>query len=220
MEKYWNSLRGIGLQFFAEAGGESAGGAESSGTDTGSGGDASGDAGGGDSAEKTFTQAEVNKMLAREKRQGRSSALADLGLDPADKDAVTKAKAILDSQKSDAEKAAEQLRAAGTKQAEAEARAEAAERKLAALAAGCRADMVEEVAALAAAKVTKDTDFEAALEALKKKMPSLFGAEDGDQGTGGGQGHRRGQSKDQPGSLGKRLAEKSRSSIKNPYFSN
>lgn len=214
-----SKLKGIGLQFFAEGGGDS-------GTEGGTGGDSnSGGAGGtggdGGNQTKTFTQEEVSRMLANEKRQGRQAALKALGLDPNDKDAEKKAKAILDGQKTQAERDSEALKTAQTAQADAEAKATAAEHKLAALTSGCKREFVEEVVALASAKVNDSTDFDAALKAVKEKCPTFFeGDGGGDPGTGGGQGHRRQKQGEKPGARGAALAQSVISSnpTKNPYF--
>lgn len=214
-----SKLMGIGLQFFAEGGGDP--GAEGAG---GTDGNPEGGAGGGTGGEggnqtKTFTQEEVNRMLANEKRQGRQAALKALGLDPNDKDAEKKAKAILDGQKTQAERDSEALKTAQTAQADAEAKATAAEHKLAALTSGCKREFVEEVVALASAKVNDSTDFDAALKAVKEKCPTFF-EDEGDSGTGGGQGHRRQKQGTKPGSRGAALAQSMISSnpAKNPYF--
>lgn len=218
-----SKLKGIGLQFFADGGDPGAGG--DGGNPEGGAGDTGGSGGGtggeGGTQTKTFTQEEVNRMLANEKRQGRQAALKALGLDPNDKDAEKKAKAILDTQKTQAEKDAEALTTEKNARAEAEAKALAAERKLAVLTTGCKAEFVEEVFALASAKVNDSTDFEAALKAVKEKCPAFFeGDGGGDPGTGGGQGHRRQKQGEKPGARGAALAQSVISSnpAKNPYF--
>lgn len=170
-------------------------------------------------AGKTFTQEEVNRMLANEKRQGRQAALKALGLDPADKDAEKKAKEILDGHKTQAERDAEALKTEQTARSEAEKKAEAAERKFAVLSSGCKKEFVEEVTALATVKVTETVDFEAALKTVKEKFPNFFD-DDSDDGTGGGQGHRRQKPDTKPGAFGSRLAQSvvSANPKENPYF--
>lgn len=218
-----SKLKGIGLQFFADGGDPGAGGdgGNPEGGAGGAGGSGGGTGGEGGTQTKTFTQEEVNRMLANEKRQGRQAALKALGLDPNDKDAEKKAKVILDTQKTQAEKDAEALTTEKNARAEAEAKALAAERKLAVLTTGCKAEFVEEVFALASAKVNDSTDFEAALKAVKEKCPAFFeGDGGGDPGTGGGQGHRRQKQGEKPGARGAALAQSVISSnpTKNPYF--
>lgn len=213
-----SKLKGIGLQFFADGGDPGAGGNPEGGAG-GAGGSGGTSGEGGGTQTKTFTQEEVNRMLANEKRQGRQAALKALGLDPNDKDAEKKAKAIIDTQKTQAERDSEAVKTAQTAQADAEAKATAAERKLSALTSGCKKEFIEEVIALASAKVNDSTDFEAALKAVKEKCPAFFD-DDNDPGTGGGQGHRRQKQGEKPGSRGAALAQSAISSnpTKNPYF--
>lgn len=189
-------LRGIGLQFFAEPPADPPADPPQ---------DPPQDPPADPPAGKTFTQEEVNRMLANEKRQGRQAALKALGLDPADKDAEKNAKAILDAQKSQAERDSEALNTEKTARAEAEEKATAAERKFTALTSGCKKEFIDEVIALASVKVTDTVDFEAAIKEVKEKCPSFF--DDTDEGTGGGQGHRRQKTETKAGSLGTRLAQ-------------
>lgn len=217
MYKYRNlsKLNGIGLQFFAEPnGGDPAGGDPN-------GGDPEDPEEGNGGSDKTFTQDEVNKLAAKEKRKGRNSPMRELGLDPEDKDAVKNLKAILEAQKTEKEKQDGELKKAQDTASKETTRANAAERKLKVLMAGCQKDYVDEVTTLAAAKVDDDTTFDDALEEVKKKFPSMFGEDDEnqDKGTGHGQGHRR-QKGEKPGSLGSRLAQSASNPVKNPYFNN
>ena len=177
-----------------------------------------GEDGGG--SDKRFTQDEVNRLMSREKRKGRASLLKELGLNPEDKDAVSGLKKLLEEHQTDSEKKEKTLKDAQDTAAKETSRANAAERKLSVLMAGCQKEYVEEVTTLAAAKVDEDTDFDKALEEVKKKFPTFFG-EDGtqDTGTGSGQGHRR-KKTDNPGSFGSRLAQSNSTSKKNPYFNN
>lgn len=213
-------LRGIGLQFFAEGDAEdgSASGADNSsnGEDVNSEGEGSN--GGSD---KTFTQEEVNKLVAKEKRKGRHSFLRELGLDPENKDAVANLKKLLEDNQSEGERRDKALKDAQDATSKETTRANAAERKLAVLLAGCNKDFVDEVTAMALAKMSEDVDFEEALEAVKKKMPSCFTTAEGsqDNGTGRSQGHRKPKGS-QPGSYGAKLAESISTKTENPYFKN
>lgn len=168
---------------------------------------------------KTYTQEEVNRMMANEKRQGRQSVMKELGLDPEDKDALKKAKGTLDSQKTQAQLDSEALKAEKDARSEAEKKAEQAERKFAVYASGCKKEFIDEVMALAAVKVNDSTDFDAALKAVKEKCPSFF-EDDSDGGTGSGQGHKKQKTDKKPGSLGSSLAQSVVSSnpTTNPYF--
>lgn len=209
-------MKKVGLQFFAE--GEDA---NISTDNSGSGNNDTTDPNPSSTpAEKTFTQAEVNKLLANEKRQGRQSALRALGLNPDDKNAEKAAKAILDAQKTQAERDAEALTAAQAAQTAAEQKAQALEHKFSIIAAGCKVEYADEVAALVSLKITDTTDFDTALKAVKEKFSMFFeDTKDNDTGTGKGQGHKRQNTDQKPGGLGARLAQNiSSKSNKNPYF--
>lgn len=174
---------------------------------------------------KTFTQEEVTRMLANEKRQGRYSVLRELGIDPEAKDGIKNAKKTLDDQKTQKQLDDEALNTEKEAKIKAEQRATIAEQKLAALSAGCKREFVDEVTALAAIKMDDKTDFDAAVSAIKEKMPNLFeddGTDTGSGGTGQGQGHRRKDNTQKPGSFGQRLAQgaKEANPKDNPYFKN
>ncbi len=168
---------------------------------------------------KTFTQEEVSKMLAKEKRQGRQAVLRAMGLDPSEKGVEERVKGVLDAQKTDVEKAETALKLAETAARDAEVRAEIAECKLKVIMAGCNNDAIDDVILLATGKVNDDTDFSKALAEVKKKYPAMFGGVAGGS-TGEGISHRRTSTSSKPGSFGARLAENSVKGIesKNPYF--
>lgn len=130
--------------------------------------------------DKTFTQADITRIAAAEKEQGRRSVLAELGItDPA------QAKSMLElaAKISDATKPPDQkLTEADSKVAEAEARAKAAEAKLILVQQRVKTDSLDDVFTLASARVTKDVDFDAAVQAIKKQYPLLF--DDVQTGTG------------------------------------
>lgn len=121
---------------------------------------------------KTFTQAQVTQMMAKEKRQGRAAALRELGIDPNDKKAVKMVQAILASQKGDDDTTPE----ADAKLAEAEAKALKAECKAEAMILGAKAEYVEDVIVLAMAKMDEDSDFQTIIGEIKTKYPTFFGA--------------------------------------------
>lgn len=172
-------------------------------------------------AEKTFTQEEVSKMLAKEKRQGRQAVLRAMGLDPSEKGVEERVKGVLDAQRTDAEKASNALKIAEAAAKDAEERANVAERKMQALSAGCNADALDDVIALALGRVSEDVDFSKALTVIKKKYPAMFSGATGGS-TGEGISHRRTSTSAKPGSFGTRLAENASKGVecKNPYFSN
>lgn len=169
---------------------------------------------------KTFTQEEVNAMMAAEKRQGKNSVLKELGLNPEDKDALKNLKTLLDGQKTDTQRLTDNLKAETEAKSAAEARALIAERKLMVLTSGCLPDFVEEVTALATAKTSDAVPFETALKQVREKCVAFFGEQgNGGSGTGQGQGHKRTSGNGGAGGLGARLAQSIvNQNQKNPYF--
>lgn len=169
---------------------------------------------------KTFTQEEVNTMMAAEKRQGKNSVLKELGLNPEDKDALKNLKTLLEGQKTDTQRLTDNLNAETEAKSAAEARALIAERKLMVLTSGCLPDFVEEVTALATAKTSDAVPFETALKQVREKCAAFFGEQgNGGSGTGQGQGHKRTPGNGGAGGLGARLAQSIvNQNQKNPYF--
>ena len=134
---------------------------------------ASGDAG---KSDKTFTQAQVTQMMAKEKKQGRNAAYNELGIDPKDSKLVNMVKALIASQKGD-DKDTGVSDEVATKVAEAEAKAMRAECKAEAMVLGAKAEYVEDVIVLAMAKMDEDSDFKTIIGEIKTKYPTFFGVE-------------------------------------------
>lgn len=125
---------------------------------------------------KTFTQEDINRIAAKEKAEGRRALLKELGIEDTE-DSRNAIKAYLtqqENQKSDLQKANERASKAEKAQADAEANALAIQRKYDALAAGAKADTIDDLMALASTKVNDKTDFKAALEQVKKAYPVFF----------------------------------------------
>lgn len=122
---------------------------------------------------KTFTQEEVNNIAAREAKKAQEKFLKQLGIDDFEnaKEGLKKFREWQDSQKTEAEKQAEQLKAAEAKQAELAERAATLEAQVAALKAGVNADSVEDVVTLAKVYVNEDLDITAAIEKVVEKYP-------------------------------------------------
>ena len=134
-------------------------------------------------SDKTFTQEQVNKMMTREKNQGRSAALKELGIDSKDSKMVAMVKAFIESQKTDEQKAAEKDAENQNKMNEAEQRAQVAEAKAEAMMLGVKTQYVEDVVTLALAKMTEDSDLKTIIGEFKTKYPVWFGeSEDDDKG--------------------------------------
>lgn len=132
---------------------------------------------------KTFTQEQVNKMMTREKNQGRSAALKELGIDPKDSKMVAMVKALIESQKTDEQRAAEKDAENQTKMNEAEQRAQVAEAKAEAMMLGVKTQYVDDVVTLSLAKMTEDSDLKTIIGEFKTKYPVWFGeSEDDDKG--------------------------------------
>lgn len=133
------------------------------------------------SEEKTFTQAQVNKMMTREKNQGRNAVYKELGIDPKDTKTVNMFKAFVESQKTDEQKAAEKENEDQTKINEAEQRALFAEAKAEAMMLGVKSQYVEDVVTLALAKMSEDSDLKTIIGEFKTKYPVWFGESDDDE---------------------------------------
>jgi len=160
------------------------------------------EAGGSDSGSKqqdpTFTQADLNRIAAREKDEGKRAAMAEvaskLGCTVEEAiELVKTARAKEDAEKSEAQKAKE---AADRAAADAEkAKAEAAREKhlarveRALIKAGVDEKKLDKVARMLDAEVGAEMDaIEAATKDLKKDFPELFNGRKGpiDSDTGGG----------------------------------
>lgn len=155
---------------------EGAEGTETNGSDDGKGGKSNGK----ETKGKTFTQEQVNKMMTREKNQGRNAAYKELGIDPKDTKTVKMFKAFIESQKSDDQKAAEQESENQTKLNEAEQRALVAEAKAEAMMLGVKSQYVDDVVTLALAKMTDDSDLKTVIGEFKTKYPVWFGESEKD----------------------------------------
>ncbi len=121
-------------------------------------------------ASKTYTQDEVNALLAKEKRQGKNSVLKALGLQSVDegKAAIEAAQKAANANKTAEEVAAEALNAEKTARSKAESDLTVAQRTIAVMKAGFKPEYVDDVVAIASVKVTEDKDFDAVIEDMKK----------------------------------------------------
>lgn len=222
-KEHENTLKYIGLQFFADG---SEGGSEND--PKGNPEDNSGDKGTGSQSGKTFTQEDVNALLKKEKESAKKALLKELGVEDAKsaKDGLAKYKEILDKDKTDAQKAQETANAETKARQEAEKRALLAEAKVEVLSAGCKPEYLSDVITLAMTKVADDKDLATVVKKMKEdtKYSAFFGDPDsgsGDKGTGGGAGYRKKDDSNKKGSLGSRLgAQVSGNNVKNPYFNN
>lgn len=187
-------------------------------TETGQNGDngnQNGSSGAESASEKTFTQAEVNRMMTKEKQQGRSAAYKELGIDPSDTNMVSMFKAFIEAQKTSEQKANEQKAENDAKLAQAMEKARVAEAKATALKLGVKPECVDDVVALAITKVTDDNDVDAIINDFKSKYTFWFAdsSDDGEnsvgkKGTGSSIGGKKSSSKSDGSvkGIGKRLA--------------
>lgn len=212
------NLLPLNLQFFAEEGDSSNNNAndnKNAGNESGNDGQNKNDQTD-NSGEKTFTQSQVSAMMAKEKNEGRKAMLKSLGFDSEKdaKDAFALLSALKDSQKSAEEKAQDIKDKAAKDLSEANARASAAESKLACLENGVNKESLDDVLAIAMLKVTDDKKLDSVIKemAKDKKYSSFFGSES--SGTGSNPGHS-GSSSENLGDYGKKLAEKNKSAANN-----
>lgn len=187
-------------------------------TETGQNGDngnQNGSSGAESASEKTFTQTEVNRMMTKEKQQGRSAAYKELGIDPSDTSMVSMFKAFIEAQKTSEQKANEQKAENDAKLAQAMEKARVAEAKATALKLGVKPECVDDVVALAITKVTDDNDVDAIINDFKSKYTFWFvdSSDDGEnsvgkKGTGSSIGGKKSSSKSDGSvkGIGKRLA--------------
>lgn len=145
------------------------------------------DSGGADSKkkERSFSQEQVNRMMTREKNQGRAAAFKEMGIDPKNTKMVKMFQAFIESQKSDEQKAAEKDAEAQRKQGEAEHRALVAEAKSEAMMLGVKSQYVDDAVTLALPKVSDSTDLKTVLSELKEKYGMWFDTEDDESGKDG-----------------------------------
>lgn len=165
----------------------------------------------GEKKEKTFSQEQVNRMMAKEKNQGRNAVYNELGINPKDAKQIESVKAYLESQKTDAQKEAEKQIAADTAVKEAEERAKLAEAKAEAMMLGIKPQFVEDAVTLALSK-SDDRDIKSVLSEFKTKYPVWFNEEEDakPKGTGsslkGTQAGKGNDDKNKPQGIGARLA--------------
>lgn len=175
-------------------------------------------------AGKSYTQEQLNTMLANEKRTARQAILKELGFEvsnPKDYKATVKGiKATLDAGKTQAQLDAEARKTAETAKAEAEAKADMLEMKVAALAAGVNPQYLDDVIILAQAKVNDTTTVDKVITELKNKYSTFF-EESSTTASGTGRSNnppRKPATKTE--GLGQRLAKANRPANKSTYFKN
>ena len=152
----------------------------------------------GSSCEKTFTQDDVNRMMTREKKQGRNSVYNELGIDPNDTDSIELVKSFMSAKRQSGQSgsnndddASTASQADGEKVAELEHRAKIAEAKAEAMMLGVKPQFVDDVVTLAAAHLAEQGDgaeFKTVIGELKSKYPLWFGTDEDDKNAAGKSG--------------------------------
>lgn len=219
----------IGLQFFAADGAGSGAGGEggAAGTDGGQGGTdgnqaGSGAAGSQGTGAKTFTQEDVNRMMANEKRTARSALLKELGYEVKDgkiTETVATIKGILDQGKTQQQLDQEARTTAETSLAEERSKNSALQARVDVMTAGVKPEFVADAIAMLLPQVTEQKPLSKLLEEYKTKYPAWYGESSGSGGTGNSTKNGRNTGGTQSG-LGKRLAESNKSAAKSSYFKN
>lgn len=219
----------IGLQFFAADGAGSGAGGEggAAGTDGGQGGDngnqaGSGAAGSQGTGAKTFTQEDVNRMMANEKRTARSALLKELGYEVKDgkiTETVATIKGILDQGKTQQQLDQEARTTAETNLAAERSKNSALQARVDVMTAGVKPEFVADAIAMLLPQVTEQKPLSKLLEEYKTKYPAWYGESSGSGGTGNSTKNGRNTGGTQSG-LGKRLAESNKSAAKSSYFKN
>lgn len=148
--------------------------------------------------EKTFTQDDVNRMMTREKKQGRNSVYNELGIDPNDTDSIELVKSFMLAKKqsgqsgsTDYDDANAASQADSEKVAELEHRAKIAEAKAEAMMLGVKPQFVDDVVTLAAAHLAEQgegAEFKTVIGELKSKYPLWFGTDEDDKNAAGKSG--------------------------------
>ena len=175
---------------------------------------------------KTYTNAELQRMMAKEKKQGKSAGktelMKELGIDNLDdfKSSLEDFKKYQESQKTEAEKANEKITKATNEKASAEKRAELAEAKVEAMKNGVNPQFVDDVITLALAKKQDGEDLSDVIESMKESHKMFFGTNTEDDGTGNNINGKKAPLKvDGIGAtLGKKKA--AANSVKSSYFKN
>lgn len=213
--------------FFAPDTGTGAGGAE--GTETGAGTEQQEGQGGQQQEEKPeekqFTQTELNKLLAAEKRQGKNSVYKELGFkDAADAKAQLEAlKAFQDSQKTAEEKAAAAQKELEQLKTSKDAELALMSAKLEAVKLGVLPNALDDFAALAASKLAGGQELKDIVEDMKKNpVYSGFFNSNNNAGTGSAPGGAGGGKNSSKENIGERLGKARAASVQNKstFFKN
>lgn len=130
-----------------------------------------------ETSKKVFTQEEVSRMMAKEKREGKLSVLKELGVEDVKnaKEGLKKYQEYLDSQKTEAEKAQAEVQRLAEEKAELERKAQLADIQVSALKNGIKADFLDDAIILAQNKKTDAMTYDDIFNELKQSYPNFAG---------------------------------------------
>ena len=122
---------------------------------------------------KTFTQEDVNNIVAREAKKAQEKLLKQLGIEDfkSAKEGLEKFREWQEAQKTEAEKQAERLQKLETDYQSVASENEMLKAQLSALKAGVNPDSVQDVVILAKAMVNDDVDMDQAIQKVLEKYP-------------------------------------------------
>ena len=169
---------------------------------------------------KTYTQAQINSMMANEKRTARQALLKELGFEVGDDQSyqttVANIKKTLDAGKTQQQLDQEAKNKAEGEAKDANARAALAEMKVSALTAGVKPDRLDDMIILAQAKIAGGQEAKQVFADLKKNYPDAFGVESsGGTGSHVNPANKTGNDGENRGT---RLAKQNKTSVKSSYF--
>ena len=171
--------------------------------------------------QRTFTQEEVNTLMATEKHSARRALLKELGFELSSgedyKGVLAGIKQTLESTKTEQQRDKEAKDRAEAEKAAAEANALRLQTQVDVLMAGVKSEYVDDVIALVMSRVNDDNPVGKVLEEIKTKYPVFFGLGNNPQGTGSPTNLATGSNNGASG-LGKRLAQGTRSAGASHYF--
>ena len=170
---------------------------------------------------KSYTQAQINAMMANEKRTARQALLKELGFEVGDDQSYTTTVANI-KKTLDAGKTQQQLDQEAKTKAEGEAkeandRAALAEMKVSALTAGVKPEKLNDMIILAQAKIAAGQTADQAFADLKKNYPDAFGVESSN-GTGSHVNPANKTGNNNGENRGTRLAKQIKAPVKSSYF--
>jgi len=175
----------LNLQFFAadDNGGDQSGDQQ---PDQNAGGDQSQQQQQDQQDNKTFTQEDVNNIVARETKKATEKLLRQLGIEDFEnaKEGLKKFKEWQDSQKTEAQKQAERLESLEKEKGSLVEQNATLKAQLSALKAGVKAESVEDVVVLAKNLVTDEVDMDQAIQKVLEKYPHFKAQQDAQEDNG------------------------------------